>query len=452
MERYQKLQKILDGPVEKFKKIDKFRIVSHYDADGISSAAIMLASSLRQGKNVQLSVVKQVRPDLIEKLNETNEENFVFTDLGSGHLEEMNRLEAENLIVLDHHRISGELEGGDLVNPHLVGFGEDSLSGAGVTYLFARELSGDNRDLAHLAVVGAIGDIQEENWRMGGLNEKILEEAVESGLLKKEEGLRLFGRLSRPLHKALEYTTSPLIPGVSENESGAVQFLSELDIDPKTEDGEWMRLKDLEQDDRKKLASTIIQKRITEGIKNPEEVFGDVYTLRSFDGDFRDARELSTALNASGRMSKPEVGILACLDDPVAKENLGDVVEGYKKLIGKYMSKARENDIVHHRENLVLVDGVGEIHENFIGTVISILQSSVSGDKPILGLASSEKDELKVSMRAPDDSEINVDELLQGAVERVGGEAGGHEKAGGGYIKEDTRESFIEAVEERLNH
>ena len=451
MQISEELEELLKKAVEKFREMDEVRIVSHYDADGISAAAIVLAASLREGKKVHLSIVKQIRPELIDKLNSEGYENLLFADLGSGHLSSVNELDMENIIILDHHNVSGEMQNGAQVNPHLVGMGEDDVSGAGVAYLFARELSEDNKDLSSLAVVGAIGDIQEENWRMGGINEKILEEAEDVGGLQKGEGLRLFGRLSRPVHKALEYTTKPYIPGVSESESGAVQFLSSLDIDLKKEDGSWKKLSDFDREEKKELASAIIKKRVKNGIEGAEEIFGNVYTLSRFDGKFKDARELSTALNACGRMSEGSVGILTCLDDEKAFKEMEDIVRGYKRTLGKLINTVRGNeDMMDRRSTFNILDGKGDIPENFIGTVCSVLQSDISEGEILLGIAESENNRVKISIRVPDDMEVKVGEIITEISEEMEIEGGGHDKAGGAYVKEEEENEFLNIFEERV--
>lgn len=448
----EKIDDLLKPALQDFKEMERLRIVSHYDADGISAASIILAASLRAGKEVHLSIVEQIRPGLIEELNEEPYENVVFTDLGSGHLSLINELEGKRIVILDHHHPEGELEGGSHVNPHLAGLEEGSLSGAGTTYLFVRGLSEGNKDLAPLAVVGAIGDLQEEKGLMRGLNKEILEEAEELSLLGKERGLRLFGRLSRPIHKSLEYTTRPYIPNVTENESGSIQFLSELEIDPKDSDGSWKKLSDLNKDEKKKLASAIIKERMNEGMEEAEEIFGNIYTLKNFDGRFKDARELSTALNACGRMSQAEIGVLACLDDPTAKEKLEDIVEGYKKTLGKLVGIVEEGreELIRKEGSVVVLDGVGEIPENFIGTVCSILHSRISQGKILLGFAESEEGMVKVSGRAPEGVEANLGELVSQVAEELGGEGGGHKKAGGAYVKKDRKNEFVKSLKDAL--
>ncbi len=448
----EELDVLLGEAAEKFRDMEKIRIVSHYDADGLSSAAIVLAASLREGKTVHLSIVKQLRPEVAERLKKENNENIVFTDLGSGHLSLVNEIGADNTLVLDHHHLSGKLNSGVHVNPHLVGMEEDTLSGAGVTYLFARKLDDKNKDLSALAVVGAIGDIQEENWRMNGLNKEIVKEAEDIGTLSRGEGLRLFGRLSRPIHKSLQYTTRPYIPDVSESESGAVQLISNLDIDLKNGDGSWKKLVDLDKEEKKELASAIIKKRVTNGIEDAGEIFGNTYTLSCFDGRLQDARELSTSLNACGRMSQADVGILSCLGDKDALGEMKSVVRGYKRTLGKLIRMVRNNDdMIEDMDGFNLLDGVGKIPENFIGTICSILQSDISKDKVLMGIAESVNGRVKISMRVPDDLDVNVGEIVGDIEETMDIEGGGHEKAGGAYVLSEEKDDFIGMVSDKID-
>jgi single-stranded-DNA-specific exonuclease len=101
-------------------------------------------------------------------------------------------------------------------------------------------------DLAPIAVVGALGDLQDkyDQRRLGGLNEKIVEDAQSRGLLTVEKDLIFFGRETRPIHKTLASTTNPFIPGISGEEDKSLAFLVSLDIKPKYGD-KWRALRDL---------------------------------------------------------------------------------------------------------------------------------------------------------------------------------------------------------------
>ncbi|MBS3157562.1 DHH family phosphoesterase [Candidatus Woesearchaeota archaeon] len=74
-----------------FSKITKpIRIISHLDADGLSSASIMVKTLKRLDKIFILSIVKQISPQLLEELKRESYETYLFLDTGSGNLNEIN--------------------------------------------------------------------------------------------------------------------------------------------------------------------------------------------------------------------------------------------------------------------------------------------------------------------------------------------------------------------------
>ena len=452
------LDERISEAVEHIKMSEFVRVVSHYDADGISAAAVLLSALSREGKKIHLSTEKQLKPAVIQRLKLEEPDIFVFSDLGSGQMELLNELAeatGKKIIVLDHHIPSSTEPHKNIIhiNPCLEERDEDDMSGSGVSYMLARALNSRNKDLSYLAVVGAIGDIQDSNWVMKGSNKLMLDDAVVDGMLEKKKGLRLFGRMNRPLHKALEYSTDPYIPGVTGEESAAVQFLSNLNIDLKRKDGSWRTLDDLTNEEMKKLASAIICERIREDEASPEEIFGDVYTLK-LNGYRIDAREMATTLNACGRMGHASIGILYSLGVKFAFNRIEGILNGYRKLITKYISWLRENE-----DKIIKTDGAhyiladDQIHENFIGTITSIYEKSIINDeKVVMGFAVTEDGEVKISARVPSqlvERGINLKNLFK-RIPKEYGYGGGHAAAGGAFIKKGVEKEIINICESYL--
>src|SRR3989338_4567663 len=174
---------------------------------------------------------------------------FLFADLGSKHLPHMHKLMPQKRIfVLDHHELSeGETPKNiTLVSPHNFGLdGGLEISASGISFLFAHALNPKNIRMAPIALVGAIGDVQERNG-FRPLNNAILEMALQAGLIEVRKGLRCFGTQTRAVHKILEYSTDPYIPGVTGSESAAIEFLHSIGVEPKY-GGDWKRMTDLSQ-------------------------------------------------------------------------------------------------------------------------------------------------------------------------------------------------------------
>lgn len=447
-----------------FKEIDKVakitkallkeknvKIVSHYDADGLTSASIIIKALTREGANFKIRVIKQLTETEIKRLDVTEDDFLIFVDLGSGQINNLRgMLEKTQILILDHHDpIRKEHMNLFHINPLI--FGEEEISGAMVTYLFAKALNKQNTDLIDLAVVGAIGDVMDNNWKLEGLGRKILEEAEMLGKVTISQGLRLYGRNTRPVFKSIEYSSDITIPGITGSESNAVQFLSELGIELK-EGEKWRRLKDLSEEEQKKLASAIIVERLNHGLDNAEDIFGEIYTLVGRPEDLQNVREFATLINACGRTGRFEVAVRLCLGDLTAIRDSWDIINDYKRMISSGMTWLRSGNL-DERERVVVIDGGTRIDDAIIGTLSSISLSSglVDVKKIILGFADAGDGKLKVSARMSRHISFNLRDIIVESAHAVEGEAGGHQFAAGGMIDADKKEEFIKAVENKLS-
>jgi len=432
-------------------KEKKVRLVSHYDADGLCSASIMMRALLREGASFDVRIIKQLTASEIAALDIGENDILMLTDLGSGQIAGLSDiLDRTQVIVLDHHDpVRKDHMNLMHVNPLLSA--EDEISGSMVCYLFAKALDIRNTDLIDLAVVGAIGDIMEEKWEMKGVGRKVLEEAVTLGKVSMQRGLRLYGRNSRPLHKSLEYSSDAVIPGITGSESNAVQFLAELNIDLK-ENGRFRKLKDLSLEEQQTLASAIILERLKEGIDDAEDVFGDIYDLVGRPEDLQDAREFATLLNACGRTGNYDLAIRLCLGDLDAVSASWEIMDRYKQMLADGMNFVRNGRIVQ-RGPLAIIDGGQKIPDTIIGTVSSLAINSdaVGSGRLVIGFADAGEGKLKVSARMPRDLSFNLRDILLDAARAVDGEAGGHAYAAGALIDAARKEEFINAIEDKLS-
>ena len=140
--------KALEGIIHEFEESSRnsaIRIISHYDTDGITSAAIMARALQREDKKFSVTIVKQLETSFIEQLKKSigknQKEMLIFLDLGSSSLEMLSEIPAD-IFVFDHHEIKSDIKTLNsirlrFINPHL--FNEE-VSAAGVVYLFAKLL------------------------------------------------------------------------------------------------------------------------------------------------------------------------------------------------------------------------------------------------------------------------------------------------------------------------
>lgn len=435
----------------------KVKLFSHHDADGLCSAAIMIRMMIREGINFELKVVKQLAGDIIDKIELSEGDVLLFTDLGSGQLDKMQKfLERTQVFVLDHHDPL-KIAHINLFHMNPLAFAEEGISGSMISYLFAKYVNLANADCVDLAAIGAVGDEQDEKWEFKGLAKKIVEEGETIGKISVMKGMRLYGRNSRPLHKALANSFDPFIPGISGDESAAVQFLSEIGIDAK-HDGEWKKLKDLTLEEQQKLASAIIIERMKLSDVTAEDIFGDIYTLLGRPDELQDAREFATLLNACGRLGRYDIAVRICLNDITALGMSAEILDQYRKLLSENIEIFRANPEIVEKTNYAnyLIFG-DRIPDTVVGTITSIALNSnmIDSSRPVFGLVDTENNMVKISARVGKEvKNLNLRDIVLLAASAVGGEGGGHKEAAGGLIQKGKEKEFINAadkvIEEQL--
>jgi RecJ-like exonuclease len=438
-------------------------VVSHLDADGLAAAGIVATALTRLDATFRIRIERWLDKGIIESIIADKPAIIVFCDFGSGDLELLNtKLSGKKTVILDHHQPLGEANPAFAhVNPHLFEIdGSRDLSSAGVAYFVAKALDGRNIDLSSIAVVGALGDLQDkyEQRRLGGANALIVNDAESAGCLKMENDLMFFGRETRPIHRALASTTTPFIAGLSGEEDKSLAFLASLGITPKKGE-KWRALRDLSEDEKKKLFNALAEYMVSRGSPTDTALSlrGAVYTLIQEEPwtSLRDAREFSVLLNATGRMDRQSLGVSICMGDRAsALEEANAVLDEYRRTITKYLNWLMEPEMGRIEElgNLYVVRGESVIDEKIIGTISSILSTSLAKpEKPIIAYSIVQKENLaKISARATNtavEKGLNLAEILRVAAEECSGKGGGHNIAAGAQVPIDKLDSFIKSVD-----
>ncbi|MFB6213034.1 MAG: DHHA1 domain-containing protein [Candidatus Nanohaloarchaea archaeon] len=441
--------------VEKLRQHDgKIRLIGQFDADGICSSAIAHELLDRMGKKFEYEILEQLYEEDIERLAGEDEELLFFVDIGSGQSrliqEHIIEDTGKQVIISDHHSPQME-ETPDSdrfvhLNPHFLGHdGGEAISAAGMTYLLAEAANSENIDLVPYALIGATGDVQKQEGEFLGLNKQLLGRAEEHDLIDKRKGLDLYGRSTKPLHKSLMYTTDPVLEGISNSESGAIQFLKSIDLDIRDGDG-FKTLEDLDAEEEKRIIHGLIKQG-----HDVEPLLRNVYVLENGHG----IDEFSTIINACGRLGEPRKGVKILL------ENDMELAEKMSRKYGRRISKAlryvednRDNSEVVYDDRMGIIDAGSNIDENFIGTVTTITMGDGYFSSPVaMGMAHAEKDKIKVSSRAKKDAVeegLNLGDVIGEAAEDVDGEGGGHNVAAGAKIPRDRKKEFLETVEQQV--
>jgi len=409
-------------------------IVSHYDADGISSGAIVISAFREENKQYRYKCIKKLDDNAIEELSK--EEEIIFVDLGGGN-PRVNEL--KEVLIIDHHQTKNIEK--FQINPLLFGIdGGEEISAAGTAYcVFRKHID--------LAIVGAIGDMQHP---FKGMNKWLVEEGEKLGEIKVETGLSFYGRHSRPLIQFLLYSDDPYVSGLSFREDRVTKLLYDSGIPLK--DGEKLRTySDLTEEEKKKLVSAITSIMINWGnTEKAKTLIGESYVLlkRNKNTEMYEANEFSTLLNACGRHNKPEIGVGVCLEEKGAYDKAYSLLQLHRRMLREGIEYTTKN--IQDFGKFYFLDGREKIDEGIIG-IVSGMKMRPTWKKPIFGLSSSENNTLKFSVRSPRLLELNAGLVIKEAAAEVGGTGGGHRTAAGASIPDDKLNEFLVHLGKKLD-
>jgi single-stranded-DNA-specific exonuclease len=434
-------------------------VFSHLDADGVAAGGIIGKALLRLDARFRIRITQWIEEKIFEVLSD-RPQLIVFSDLGSGYTDLLREKLADfKIVILDHHQVVGKDSTNFVhVNPHLNGIdGARDISGAGVAYFVAKAIDEANVDSAPVAVVGALGDLQDkyDQRMLGGMNERIVEEAAQAGILTVEKDLIFFGRETRPIHRMLANTTTPFIPGISGEEGNSLAFLKSLNIEPRNGE-KWRALRDLSDDEKRRLCTALADYLLSKRLRfDVGALIGHVYVLNREEPwtPLRDAREFAVLLNATGRMDRPSLGVTVCMGNRgPAFEEAVKVLEDYRRAISKYLGWVMEKpERMREMENIYVVYGENFINDKIVGAISSILSGGLPNpEKPLIAYANVEDQGLaKISARTVDAvvaRGINLGDIMQTAAEKCDGKGGGHNIAAGAQVPLDKINTFISIV------
>ena len=438
-------------------------VITHMDADGITSGSIVTKALIRKNAKCVLRTVSDMNPNVIARLKEEEHEFYIICDLGAGHASAMQKALGDNYLVIDHHQLpEDEIENDRVLNAWKYGMdGGKEVCAGGMAYMVASTLDSRNRDLSYLAVVAAVADRQDQGEKKSliGLNSEIADTAKSLGLISVDLDLMLIGRETRPIHESLAYTSFPYIDGLTWNADSCLSLLNMAGIKLK-DDGRWRVLAELGEDEKGKVLEAIA-KFVASTSKSSDvidDLVGYIYTLLREDkrSMLRDAREFSTMLNACGRIRKAGIGVGICLGDRVSILKQGESIVGeYRSTLRSYISTIfSERWRLVDDGKMVLVNGEGLVAEDMLGAVSSLLSGSPSLYGKTLFLRTRANDgSYKFSSRKclRCESNVNLGLLMRECSARFNGSGGGHDAAAGARIVGDKVEEFIACIKENVS-
>ncbi|MBR2557393.1 MAG: DHH family phosphoesterase, partial [Methanobrevibacter sp.] len=387
------------------------------------------------------TIIPRLKEDIVNQLRHEKYDLFIFSDMGSAFVDEFNSYKSD-VIIADHHQVSDTKADSNVVhiNPHLFDIdGSRDLSGAGSSYLAIRDLN--KKHLAYFALIGAFGDMQGQEG-FTGVNKMIVDDAIESGALEIHDGLKIVSKSSEPIFKSLAYTFSPPLPGISGDLEGSQEFLEKMGL------SYGIKFTDMEDEEKDLLKDALMN-------INPD-IFGDCYTIAREVPLLRDLEEYSYILDACGKNKKFGLGLSIALGERQnALDAAIDLQRKYRDQIVKGLEWVKREGAVQlsHMQYLYSED---KVLKSVMGTIASIGLSVelLDDSKPVLGLSRLHKD-IKISGRTTREMVkrgVDLGKALQDSSNNFGGQGGGHDIAAGAMIPYESKDNFLNLVNEMIEY
>lgn len=416
---------------------DKFRIITHYDADGITSSAVLARCLMKYQKGFHATFVNSFPDDIPQGYP------IIFTDIGNGHLSRINQLD-EPAIVLDHHDIKdaeaevAEDEDHVFVNPYDYGIdGSQEISGGTLTLLLTVLYDSTNWEESIYGLAGASADKQAIGG-FRGMNLKLVEEALEKDHLEKSEDLFIDGRT---VYSALMKACDPYFPGISGEEEEIKKILNDIEIDLEA------KLESISPDKKRKLNSILVLSLLEKDI--PAHVIESMYGTHYISPKSGiDADVLYKLLNSCARNGRSGLGLSLCLGDNSAFQEAKRIRDSYRKQMIQKLKKLDEK--IETKENIQYFYEEKRTRKGELAGLgmLYLLEQ----DRPVLGLSELEEN-VDISARATKqmvDAGLDLGKLCSLLAEKLGGEGGGHNIAAGATVEKNKIDDFLDMMDEEV--
>ena len=452
------LQRELERAAGIIKKHDYARVVSHYDADGITAAGIICNALIRRGIQFHATITSKLDGHFVQEMG--NEELIIIADMGTAQMNLISAfLKDKDVVILDHHTTSlrsSPSQSHVLINPNYAWqssvektktqskpMSGSELCAAGISYLVARLLGDDERgnvDLAGLAIAGTLGDKLPLDRGINGL---ILDEALKEGVVTPRRGLKLGDGKVRDL---ILLSTDPYTP-LAGNTERVDEFLSEVGIDGDK------RLEELGEEDERRLCSALLSIAGESNRELREEaLFGTTYILNS--EVVKNALDFMRMVDACGRFGKAGIGIGLCMREEGLIEEAKSLYTVFQNKLVSELNRIEgaKGEAMKELPNIYYL----YVQEKGItGVLAGIIAEYINRGKPVIVLnrkdgANEHGGDTKISARCSKNlvrKGIDLAKALEHAASEVGGYGGGHPVASGASIPEGAEERFITAVD-----
>lgn len=429
------LEERLREAAELIGSVKRVRVVSHYDSDGISSAAVLAGMLRNASKPFQVTMSRSLDAHLIERLKSEMNDLVIFSDMGSGQLDLIGGLNAR-AVVLDHHKVTDDTDTIVHINPSMWGFnGTTDVCGATASFLLAQHIDETNWALSPCALAGAYGDMQHLGGYRG-INLLVLKKALEKGQIEERLSLSLQGGSAL---EAIGQSAEPYFRGYSGRKDLVTDLCSQISVEP------GKQFADYTEAELRRLSSVLMLMLASSGC--PYEHISQIVSVQHVvKSSGMTISELSSLANACGRSERYSVGLAMELGDDQATAEA-------KSLRTQYNGRVLERLIALEEgvEQMEHIQCFRSDDASLAGALCGLYMSFIGDKSKPTVTYSLAGESYKISARGTKqlvEKGLDLASGLSTASGSVGGVGGGHVIAAGATVPREELRRFLEALDD----
>ena len=397
---------------------DYFRILTHYDVDGICSAGIIAKYLQEKNKRFHISFFRNVdQAKIVSTVKK--EKNVILTDLGSSMISQF----SGNVIVLDHHKVSEDNPEIVHINPHLFGYdgARDACASTLAYFLF------DEPKFASFALAGIFGDKQYFGG-FSGLNRELIEKLS----IKVEKKFVLTGNVL----SAILYSTEPFFPGLSGRREIVEKLLEKMKIPPSKE------IESLTEEEKIKLAS-YLSLNLIKNSENPQAGRFIVDVDIDMGGSIRYLTEL---IDSAARTDNQSVALSYILGSREKLETMEILRKEYKSRIIKSLYQTLDN--LFKKDHLIYFFVEDGYMASTLATIASLYLFPL--DKVIIAIYNDKRAHISARCSPMLRKKLHLGDILSRISRELGGYGGGHSVAAGATIPREKEQEFLKILSKEI--
>ena len=448
--------------------IDGFiSVLTHYDADGLASGGAMTRYLSLLDKMFLTRTAAALTDKILNNFFRVKSKLYIIQDMGSGEIGMIIRKwrevsEDSILIVIDHHKLSGEeIESeGDfiLLSPELYEYDGGRIGCTSVLTSLVGYFGLEEKDeyFIEIGLVGATGDMQL-NDSVEGINKYLLDLGIEKNVVRHEKEFVFFTARKLPIHKAIVWNMVPYIPGFSGRDDVGLNIVRKAGVKYRDKEGNYLTVEDLSDEEKEKLLEIITRYIASKGMEelSTDDFLVNVYYLtKESDPYLQTTTEFSNILSSCGRMDREEIAVLLAMGVRNHRSNVLEeakkIFEERRKVLARYLDIA-DNVLRRYGDKLVIIDmRKKDFSHKFSGTISTLYSRSPNYSDDIIIVISYMDDEgIKISARAPRylvDKGYDLAKIMRKLSGKLGGRGGGHNVAAGALLPMDTDQIIIDEL------